>query len=314
MTPYSSSIGRRSPVRWLARLLLATIALSSGLVAVTEAADGQATTFATPAEAGQALQAAARASDENALGKILGPESKAVLSSGDANEDKAALASFVDKYDEMNRWASLTDGGQILYIGADNYPYPIPLRKDAAARWYFDTGAGADEIVARRIGSNELLAIDAVNAIANAEGAWFQGAHQYTARIVSASGKRDGLYWETPAGQPSSPLGKVGDFARSDIASASPDKPLTIDGYVFRVLSAQGGKAGTGAKSYVVDGKMTGGFAIVASPASYRESGIMSFIMNREGVVYEKDLGEKTAEVAAAIDTYNPDEGWTPIE
>ena len=154
------------------------------------------TTFATPEEAGHALESAARANDETALAQILGPESKAILSSGDSEEDKAALASFVSKYDRMNRWGTMTDGSKVLYIGADNYPYPIPLMQNASAKWYFDTAAGKDEILARRIGKNELLAIDAVYAMRNAEELYFkhkhdnENTHHYTEKILSSSGQK----------------------------------------------------------------------------------------------------------------------------
>ncbi len=277
-------------------------------------------TFATPEEAGQALQTAARANDEDALAQILGPESKAVLSSGDVEEDKAAIASFVTKYDRMNRWVTMTDGSRVLYIGADNYPYPIPLAQNASSKWYFDTAAGKDELLARRIGKNELLAIDAVSAMARAEELYFKhhhdGAkgHQYTEKILSSSGKQDGLYWEVPPNEPSSPLGRLNDFAKDVVTSTQPGVPPIFDGYSFRVLTAQEDEAKGGAKSYVANGKMTGGFAILASPVTYGDSGIMTFILTREGTVYQKDLG---AEATAHIDSstsYNPTDGWTPAE
>ena len=202
---------------------------------------GQAT-FATPQEAGQALQAAARANDESALAHVLGANSRAILSSGDVTEDKAAIAEFVAKYDRMNRWVTMTDGSQVLYIGADNYPYPISLARNAASQWYFNTGAGKDEILARRIGKNELLAIDAVSAMGNAEQLYFKSAHDgnqphhYTQKILSTPGKQDGLYWEVPPDQPSSPLGRLNDFARDVVSSTQPGAPPIFDGYSFRSL------------------------------------------------------------------------------
>ena len=174
-------------------------------------------TFATPAEAGQALQAAAKNDDEKTLVVNPRPQVRANPSSGDPAEDKAALQSFVSKYDQMNRWVAMTDGGQVLNIGADNYPFPIPLAQDAAARWYFNTPAGEDEILARRIGRNELLAMDTCSAIANAEELYFASAARYTPKIISTSGTQDGLYWETPA---PSPLDKLSDFAPDAVSSA----------------------------------------------------------------------------------------------
>src|SRR5580698_11014817 len=172
-------------------VVLGAIFFAARETSVAAAAKTEQTTFATPEEAGHALQSAAQANDESALAQILGSEAKAILSSGDPEEDKAALASFVTKYDRMNRWVTMTDGNRILYIGADNYPYPIPLTLDSSSKWYFNTAAGEDEIVARRIGNNELLAIDAVSAIANAQELYFKSssnpraAHQYAQRIIS---------------------------------------------------------------------------------------------------------------------------------
>jgi hypothetical protein len=278
------------------------------------------TTFKNALEAGQALQAAARANDDKAVARILGPQSGALLSSGDPAEDKAALASFATKFDQMNRWVAMTDGSQVLNIGADNYPFPIPLARDSSSKWYFNAKAGEDEILARRIGANELLAIDATSSIANAEELYFQkahdgnAAHQYTSLIISTAGKQDGLYWDVPDGQVSSPLGDVSDFAKSALSSAGSTDETVFDGYSFRILSAQGDKAKGGAKNYVVNGKMTGGFAVLASPVKYKNSGIMTFIINREGVVYQKDLGQNTAAAAASIKDYNPTAGWEPAE
>jgi hypothetical protein len=282
-------------------------------------AESQAT-FTTPAEAGQALRAAAQTDDEGALARVLGPDSKAILSSGDAGEDKQAIASFIAKYDQKHRWVTMTDGSQALYIGADNYPYPIPLAQDSSSRWYFDTPAGEEEILARRIGKNELLAIDALSAIGNAQDLYFQRAHhgspagQYAQKILSSPGKQDGLYWEAPADQLSSPLGRLNDFPKGVIISTPQGAAPIFDGYSFRVLTAQGNAAPGGGKSYIVDGKTTGGFAVLASPVIYGDSGIMTFMLSREGVVYQKDLGPMTADIAASINSYNPDQGWTPVE
>jgi Protein of unknown function (DUF2950) len=310
------------PVASAALLLLAAVSIagcSSSKPTAKRDASVQST-FATPADAGQALQAAAKAKDETTLAKILGPSAKPILSSGDPAEDNATLESFVSKYDQMNRWVPMTDGTQILNIGADNFPFPIPLARDASSKWYFNTKAGADEILKRQIGRNELLAIDACSAIGNAEELYFKTshdgapAHQYTTVIISSPGKQDGLYWEAPAGKPSSPLGNLNEFAKTALSTSTPADPLVIDGYSFRVLTAQGDKAKGGAKNYVVGGKQTAGFAVIASPVKYRDSGVATFIMSREGVVFEKDLGPSTTDAAAAIKEYNPTEGWEPAE
>jgi hypothetical protein len=276
------------------------------------------TTFATAAEAGQALLAAAKAGDESALARILGPNSTAILNSGDPAEDKAARDSFVEKFDQMNRWVAMTDGTQILNIGADNYPFPIPLAKDSSSKWYFNTKAGQDEILARQIGRNELLAIDACSSIANAEDFYFKTGHdgnpphQYTTKILSSPGKQDGLYWQVAEGQPLSPLGKMEDFAKD--ALSSPAESPVIDGYSFRILTSQGDKAKGGAKDYLANGKLTGGFAVIATPVKYHDSGITTFIINREGVVYQKDLGQNTSDAAASIKDYNPTDDWDEAE
>ena len=318
----------RDSIKWEAPLVLPVLLLAI-LFGILDCA-GQATgatadvdsqaTFSTPVEAGQALHAAARADDEIALTRILGPQSKAILSSGDPDEDKASLQSFIAKYDQMHRWVTMTDGSQALYIGADNYPYPIPLAHDSSSRWYFDTPAGEEEILARHIGKNELLAINARSAMGNAQDLYFQRAHdgspagQYAQKILSSPGTQDGLYWEARADQFSSPLGRLNDFPKDVIISTPQGAAPILDGYSFRILTAQGNAAPGGGKSYIVDGKTTGGCAVLASPVIYGDSGIMTFMLSREGVVYQKDLGPMTADIAASISTYNPDEGWTPVQ
>jgi Protein of unknown function (DUF2950) len=319
MKPHKKHRAHRAFRGWLcASLLLAVVSAAGCSGKKSDATNGAQTTFATPAEAGQALEAAAQANDQTALARILGPNSKTILSSGDPVEDQEAVGYFATKYKQMNRWVAMTDGTQMLNIGADNYPFPIPLAQDSSAKWYFNTKAGEDELLARQIGKNELLAIDAVTSIGNAEEVYFQkahdggAAHQYTGVIISTPGKQDGLYWEVPDGQPASPLGNVKDFAPSALSSAGRSDSTVFDGYSFRILTAQGDKAKGGSKSYLVNGKLTGGFAVIASPVKYRDSGIMTFIMSREGIVYQTDLGQNTADAAASIKEYNPAEGWMP--
>jgi hypothetical protein len=275
-------------------------------------------TFASPAEAGTAFLEAAKSGDQAALLAIFGPDSKDVLFSGDVVKDNAALQDFVAAYNQMHRWREIKVGGEMLYIGADNHPFPIPLGQNPSGQWYFDTAAGKDEILARRIGKDELTAIAACGAIADAENEYYgQTRHdgtakQYAQKFVSDKGTKDGLYWPVSAGQTTSPLEEVRDFAKAAGYTSAGDKPQPFDGYYFLILTKQGDKAKGGKKDYIVDGKMTGGFAILAYPAEYRNSGIMTFIVGKDGVVYQKDLGEKTAELATALDEYNPDDGWTP--
>jgi len=266
-------------------------------VKAAEAANVVQATYTTPEEAGQALRAAV--SDENKLAQVLGPDSTAIVFSGDAAEDKAALAEFAAKYDRMNRWVTMTDGSRVLYIGADNYPYPIPLALNSSSQWYFNTSAGKDEILARRIGKNELLAIDAVSAMANAEQVYFQSghdsnpAHRYTDKILSSPGKQDGLYWEVPVDQPSSPLGRLNEFAKNVVTSTEPGASPIFDGYSFRAI--------TGDKS---------GFTIVATPVTYGDSGIMTVVLSKGGQIYQKDLGQDSVSIAS----YDPKDGWVPAE
>jgi hypothetical protein len=218
----------------------------------------------------------------------------------------------------MHRWREIKAGGEMLYIGADNFIFPIPLGKNPSGQWYFDTAAGKDEILARRIGKDELTAIAACGAIADAERQYTGQTHdgdktkQYTQKFVSDSGKQNGLYWTVPEGQAPSPLGLVGDFAKSMGYTTSGEKPQPFNGYYFRILTKQGEKAKGGAKDYLVDGRLTGGFAILAYPAEYRNSGIMTFIVGQDGIVYQKDLGERTSDIATAMAEYNPGDGWTP--
>jgi hypothetical protein len=253
-------------------------------------------TFATPAEAGHALQTAARAKDGKAITQVLGPKAKTLVSSGDSVEDATANDSFAKKYDRMNRWVAMTDGSQVLYVGTDNYPFPIPLAQDSSSRWYFDATAGEEELRARRIGSNELMAMDACRLIAHAEDLYHHDNHRYTDTIISTPGQQDGLYWEVAEGQAPSPMGRLNEFAKGIFAAGAPSKTAVFDGYSFRILTTQGG------------------FTIFATPVKYQHSGIMTFSLGRDGVVYQQDLGPQTTDTMEAIHQYNPTNGWTQAE
>src|SRR5215475_13144694 len=256
-------------------------------------------TFASPAEAGQAFLEAARSGDETALLAIFGPDGREVLFSGDPAKDQASLRTFVSAYETMNRWGKINGGGQMLYVGSENFPFPIPLLQTSSGRWYFDSAGGADEIAARRIGRNELVAIAATAALANAQQDYFRtraggDVKQYAQQFASDEGKKNGL-----------PLDQLGDFAKETGYANAGGTPRPFNGYNFRILTRQGSTAKGGAKTYVVNGKMTGGFAILAYPAEYQESGIMSFLVGTDGIVYEKDLGPKTTDAATAITDYD---------
>jgi hypothetical protein len=269
-------------------------------------------TFASPEAAGGALLAAAKSGDQNQLLAIFGPNSKAVLFTGDTGTDNAVLNNFVTAYDQMHRWTPIKAGGQVLLVGAENQPFPIPLGQNATGQWFFDTAAGRDEILARRIGKNELTAMDASRALAGAQQEYRLTNHagdnvnQYAQKFVSDPGKQDGLYWPVSNGQTPSPLGQLGDFAKAQ-SSANAGGDAVFNGYRYRILSK--GRTPSGEKDYVVDGKMTGGFAILACPTDYRNTGIMSFLIGEDGALYQKDLGESST----APTEYNPTDGWTRV-
>ncbi len=269
-------------------------------------------TFATPEAAGEAFLEAAKSGDQAALLAIFGPDGKTALFSGDAVKDKDNLQDFVAAYNSMHRWREIKVGGEILMIGADNYPFPIPLGKNAAGQWVFDTAAGRDEILARRIGKDELTAIAASGAVVEAQAKYFAKMKQYARKFISEEGKQDGLYWAVAAGQAPSPLNDVRDFAKAAGYTNAGDKAQAFGGYYFKLLTKQGAKAKGGAKDYITNGKMTGGFGLLAYPVEYRNSGIMTFIVGKDGVVYQKDLGEKSFDTASAMTEYDPDESWKP--
>jgi hypothetical protein len=274
------------------------------------------TTFQSPVEAGAALEKAARNGDEAALGKILGFDTKALLTTGDQEADKAAMKAFASKYEKMNRWVDMTDSSRVLYIGADNFAFPVPLAKNSSGKWYFDGVAGAGELRVREIGRNELLAIDSCTALADAQEMYFADTSYagFAQRIISTSGKQDGLYWPASDNQDASPLASLNELPKSSLRSLSPDQPLVIDGYKLRILTAQGDDAPGGDTSYIVNGRMTGGFAILATPVNYGETGIMTFMSGVDGVVYERDLGRDTAKIAASIQEFNPSDDWLRVE
>jgi hypothetical protein len=276
--------------------------------------------FASPEHAGTALLEAARSGDQNALLAIFGTESKDIIFSGDAVQDKGVVDKFSAAYGMMHRWRKMPDGTEVLLIGADNFAFPIPLKKSGGGQWFFDTAAGKDEILTRRIGRNELAVIEVCGAMADAQAGYFSQPHdggktgQFALKFISDAGKQNGLYWESPEGQPKSPLGPLVAFATAEGYSAKPNSHTPFHGYYFHMLTRQGVHAPGGAKDYVVDGKMVGGFAFVAYPAEYGNSGVMTFIINQDGVLLQKDLGKTTTETATAMSEFDPDTGWSSLE
>jgi len=296
----------------LAALLLLLIAFS--LAALSQEPGEK--TFATPHDASKALYEAAKAGDTQAVVAILGASSEGVIHSGDPVQDKKNLTDFLARYEQMSRVGKQTDGSRVLYLGADNWPFPVPLKQTASHQWYFDTVAGKQEILFRRIGRNEMAAIRVLNALVDAQNEYFTGTHdgatnQYAARIISTPGKQDGLYWKVAEGEPQSPIGPVVAYATNEGYGKS-DKPEPFHGYFYRPLKGQGANAAGGAKSYDVNGKVTG-FAFIAYPAEYRNSGVVTFLVDTEGVIYERDLGANTSTLAPAITVFNPDKTWIAV-
>jgi hypothetical protein len=274
-------------------------------------------TFATPDDAGAALVAATKAGDRTALLAIFGSGAQDLIFSGDATQDKQTAENFTNAYQAMNRWRKQTDGSEVLVVGIDNNPFPIPLAKNSTGQWSFDTAAGKAEILARRVGDNELATIDVMNAMADAQHQYIAQAHdgakQYAQKFISDDGKQNGLYWKSPEGQPRSPLGPLVAFASTEGFSPQAGKQQPFHGYFYRMLTKQGPDAKGGAKDYIVNGKMTGGFAFIAYPEKYGDTGIATFIINQDGVLFEKDFGNGTTDAAAALTDFNPDKTWTVV-
>jgi hypothetical protein len=255
---------------------------------------------------------AARTGDQSALMAIFGSDGRDLIFSGDTVKDKNTAQRFVDAYSQMNRWSKSQSGEEILYIGADNFAFPIPLERNASGEWAFNTAAGKNEVLARRIGDGELTTIGVLTEIVNAQQEYFRQNHQFAQKFVSDQGQHNGLYWPVAEGKPASPLGRLADVAKA-LGYSHTDRPQPFNGYYYRMLTQQGASAKGGAKDYLADGKLTGGFAVLAWPAKYRDSGIMTFVVNKDGVVYQQDLGEKTAEAAAAITSYDPSKEWAKV-
>ncbi len=268
-------------------------------------------TFPSAEDASNALVMAIQSNDEKATLEILGPEGKNIVSSGDDIEDANSRTNFVQRYQEMHRLAKDPDGSTVLYIGAKNWPTPIPLANKGSA-WFFDTDAGKKEILYRRVGRNEMSAIRVTQELVAAQKEYYAAQHsEYAQKIFSSEGQHNGLYWKAAEGESPSPIGPLVAAAVAEGYTKGQDvAPTPYRGYYYRILIRQGKNASGGAKSYIVNGKMTDGFAFMAYPAEYRSSGVMTFIIGEDGVVYEKDLGKKTEVAAKAMKEYNPNSGW----
>jgi hypothetical protein len=299
---------------WSAATLLGVLILGYSAVAHSDQRF-----FETPEAAAQALVDAVLAEDTEVVKAVLGPGSEE-LSSGDPVADRAEREAFVEAAVEAAaiEQEDGVDDRAVLVIG-DDWPFPIPLVKGAQG-WHFDTEAGLEEIYLRRIGNNELYAISVASAYAEAQEEYASvdrngdGVREYAQRLASSEGQRDGLYWPVEEGERESPMGPlVADAVAKGYARSDDGEPVPYHGYFYRMLSGQGASAPGGAKSYVADGRMTGGYALLAYPAEYGNSGIMTFMINQQGIVFEKDLGDETGTLAAAITVYDPDKSWEPV-
>ncbi|MEI6153024.1 MAG: DUF2950 domain-containing protein [Deltaproteobacteria bacterium] len=283
------------------------------------AAQAKQKTFASPEEAVKALIDAAKAGDTKGLSAIFGPAGRKVLSSGDAVQDRADREKFLKAYEVKNALVQAGDSKAVLHIGTEEWPFPIPIVKKGE-KWSFDTKKGKEELTNRRIGRNELNTIQTCLAYVDAQREYVakdrdgDGLFEYAQKFVSTPGKKDGLYWETKPGEEESPFGDLFVKATSEGYKKTDNKPVPYHGYFFKILKAQGSNAPGGAYDYIVNGKMIGGFAMVAYPARYGASGIMTFVVNHDGIVYEKNLGKNTAKIAQTINLFDPDKTWKKVD
>lgn len=277
--------------------------------------------FASPASAVNALAAAAKNDDMTALEGIFGAEGREVLSSGDPVSDRRNREVFTIALEEEWSLENVDGKTREIIVGHEQWPFPIPLVKDRRG-WWFDTVAGKQEILARRIGRNELAAIGVCRTYVISQREYAREGHDgnpsgmYAQKIRSATGEHDGLYWPTSSpGEKPSPLGELAAQAAAEGYTAEHEEGRTpYLGYFYRILTRQGPDAPGGAKQYIVNGKMTEGFALVAYPAEYGNSGIMTFLVNQDGIVYEADLGPDTWHTAGNMEEYNPDSGWQAVD
>jgi hypothetical protein len=311
---------RHSTVRF-GLVIIAGVIMLAGSHRGAMAAEGSQKSFKSPEEAVQALAEAAKRNDTKELLGLFGPAGKELIFSGDEVADKTGREHFVKAYEEMNKLVNENDTKVVLHVGNGDWPFPIPVVKKGDD-WLFDTMAGKEEILNRRIGRNELNAIQVCLAYVDAQREYVLKDRdsdkllEYAQRFISRKGEKNGLYWEAKEGEPQSPLGPLVAKANKEgyTGKKSGPKRNPYHGYYYRILKAQGKSAPGGEYDYVVKGKMIGGFALVAYPAEYGNAGIMSFIVNQEGVVYEKNLGKDTEKIATAMKKFDPDKTWKKAE
>jgi hypothetical protein len=296
-------------------LLLAAVGIAPGCASAPEQ-------FNSADDAANALITAVRNDDQPGILKVLGSDAKEILSSGDAVADQNARESFLQAWDEKHSLVTESDGYVSIVMGNKDWPMPIPIAQDEkTGKWFFDTEAGKDEIINRRIGRNELDAMQTIMAIMDAQREYAMsdpdgdGVPEYAEKFLSDPGKKNGLYWPTAEGEPPSPLGElVADAAEEGYKRSESGTPTPYHGYYYRILKSQGSHAEGGAYDYVVNGQMVGGFAVIASPADYGNSGLKSFMISHSGQLYERDLGDDTEKLAKAMTSFDPGEGWVKVQ
>ena len=279
----------------------------------------QQKTYSSPEDAVKAFVDAVRSDDIKQMSIVLGPNSKDIISSGDKIADKDINESFIRLYNEKNRIEMVSDSRAILLAGEKDWPLPIPIVKKGQ-RWLFDSKGAKEEILNRRIGRNELAVIKVCEAYVDAQQEFAlmdsngDGLFEYAQKFRSTPGKKDGLYWETKPGEKESPFGDFAARASREGYKATSSKPAPYHGYFYKILKGQGKNVPGGAYDYIVRGRMIGGFAMIAYPASYGVSGVMTFTVNHDGIVYEKNLGKNTESIAQATKLFNPDKTWKRSE
>ena len=278
-------------------------------------ADGQS--YNSPAEAARALLKAAEIADWNGVVTILGPSSKELLITTDRAADERVRAEFVRRAKEKMSIAADPEkpGQRMLSLGKDKWPFPIPLVQ-SGGKWHFDIDQGKQEILIRRIGRNEIAAIEVCRGYVEAQDQYFDrsfaagGVRQYAQTFISSPGHRDGLYWPSTGAHDDSP---IGELVAQAIAEGYAKRGEPFHGYYFKILQGQGSRAPGGAMDYMDHGRMSRGFAMIAWPSGYESTGVMTFLVSRNGIVYQKDLGTATGELAGSMTLYDPDNTWTPV-
>jgi hypothetical protein len=307
--------------RWISLTAIILTGASIFLSVIVQAAETQPSTkvqqtFASPDDAVKSLVEAIRATDKKALLKVLGTDASAWLYTGDKIADESEMGRFIAKYDAKNSLELEGDNKAILNVGDDAWPFPAPIVKKGGV-WKFDAAAGREELINRRVGRNELSTIQTLRAIVDAQREYAaadadqNGFHDYARKFKSSPGKKDGLYWPNQAGEPESPLGPLLAVASNEGYTLQKAKRQPYHGYYYKILTKQGKDAQGGTYNYLVKGKLLGGFAILAYPVSYGVSGVQSFMVNHDAIVYEKNLGSATSNTASKITSYNLDSSWS---